>query len=207
MQTDTTIQFDDLLRAATQCALTRYPDETRRILRGLEIARIGGVTIEPDGTTLVRSDSKPGTRYQLTQAGCPCIDAGHQAPEGRCKHRWARALTHKARRLQAHGPAPRQYYATYRAPWNRNIQGIAMWHEPEKRWIFSADAYPHAHYVEIGDLTLGGHVPTAEAQREADGNLGEKFGRPQYPDVDHSASDARLAERKARRERGWQYGN
>jgi hypothetical protein len=202
----TLMDFDDLLRAATQCAMTKYPDETRRILRGLEIARSGGVTIEPDGTTLIRSDSKPGTRYQLTQAGCPCIDAGHQAPEGRCKHRWARALTRKARRLQAHGPVPRQYYATYTAP-DGQQQGVATWDHERGCYLFVPDDGSPPVYPASQVLSLGGHVPTAEAQREKDGNLGEKFGRPQYPEVDHAAIDASLAERKARRERGWQYGN
>lgn len=204
MTIDATVHFDDALRAATQCALTRYPEETRRILRGLQLARMGHVYLSP-GYAHVRSQTHDDVIYTVTRTGCTCISA-KVAPEGRCKHRYSVWIVRKACMLQAHGPEPRQYYATYRAP-DGPQQGIAIWHEAEKRWIFRTDAYPHAHYVEIGDLTLGGHVPTAEAQREADGNLGEKFGRPQYPDVDHSASDARLAERKARRERGWEYGN
>jgi hypothetical protein len=202
--TDATVHFDDLLRAATQCALTRYPDETRRILRGLQLARTGHVYLY-NGYAKVRSQTHSAVLYTIDSTGCTCTDA-KVAPDGRCKHRYSVWLMRKAKAQEAHGTEPRQYYATYRAP-DGPQQGIAIWHEAEKRWIFSTDAYPHAHYAESGDLTFGGHVPTAEAQREQDGDLGEKFGRPQYPDVDHAAIDARLAERKARRERGWQYGN
>ena len=205
MQIDPTIQFDDLLRAATQCAMARYPDETRRILRGLGLARTGHVYLHV-GYANVRSQTHSAVLYTVDRKGCNCTDA-KVAPEGRCKHRYSAWIMRKAKAQEAHGPVPRQYYATYKAPGDRHIQGIALWHAPEKRWIFSTDAYPHAHYAESGDLTLGGHVPTAEAQRQVDGDLGEKFGRPQYPDVDHAAIDARLAERKARRERGWEYGN
>ena len=203
MQTDTTVQFDDLLRAATQCALTKYPEETRRILRGLEIARKGDIAFDPDGKAMVESQSDKGTFYYVDGNTCTCTDR-KSVPI--CKHMFARFLVLKARRLQAHGPALRQYYATYLAP-DGFQHGIATWNYGHGCYLFVPDDGSAPLYPAPQVLSLGGHVPTAEAQRQADGDLGEKFGRPQYPDVDHVAIDARLAERKARRERGWQYGD
>jgi hypothetical protein len=200
----TLMDFDDALRAATQCALTKYPDETRRILRGLAIARKGDIAFDPDGKSLVESQSGKDKFYYVGNHTCTCTDR-KSVPI--CKHMFARFLVLKARRLQAHGPAPRQYYATYLAPDQSLSQGIATWDAGRQCYLFVPDDGSAPLYPAPQVLTLGGHVPTAEAQRKADGDLGEKFGRPQYPDVDHAAIDARLAERKARRERGWEYGN
>jgi len=200
---NTTIQFDDLLRAATQCAITKYPDETRRILRGLAIALTGDLSFDGDGAAMVESQSEKDKFYYVDSHTCTCTD---QKSVPICKHMFARFLVLKARRLQAHGPAPRQYYATYTAP-DGPQQGVATW-EPERScYLFVPDDGSPPLYPASQVLTLGGHVPTTEAQREADGNLGEKLGRPQYPDVDHTAIDTRLAARKARRERGWEHGN
>jgi hypothetical protein len=203
MTTDATVHFDDLLRAATACALARYPGETRRILRGLAIARTGNIAFDPDGKAMIESQSQKDKFYYVGNHTCTCTDR-KSVPI--CKHMFARFLVLKARRLQAHGPAPRQYYATYTAP-DGPQHGIATW-DPEKGcYLFVPDDGSPPVYPASQVLTLGGHVPTTEAQRQVDGDLGEKFGRPQYPDMDHAAIDARLAERKARRERGWQYGN
>jgi hypothetical protein len=202
MQTDATVHFDDLLRAATACALTRYPEETRRILRGLAIARKGDIAFDPDGKSLVKSQGEKDKFYYVGNHTCTCTDR-KSVPI--CKHMFARFLVLKARRLQAHGPAPRQYYATYTAP-DGPQQGVATWDHGHGCYLFVPDDGSPPVYPATQVLSLGGHVPTAEAQRQVDGDLGEKFGRPQYPDVDHAAIDARLAERKARRERGWQCG-
>ena len=205
MQTDTTVHFDDLLRAATQCALTKYPEETRRILRGLAIARTGDLSFDGDGAALVESQSEKDKFYYVDSHTCTCTDQ-KRAPI--CKHMFARFLVLKARRLQAHGPAPRQYYATYTAPDGDDHQGIALWNTTMHCWLFTPDDPAMAPlFPAIEALTLGGHVPTAEAQRQQDGDLGQKLGRPQYPQVDHAAIDARLAEKKARRARSWEYGN
>jgi hypothetical protein len=204
MQIDDTIQFDDFLRAATQCALTKYPDETRRILRGLELARKGHVYLY-NGYAKVRSQTHSAVLYTVDSKGCNCTDA-KVAPEARCKHRFSMWLMRKARAMESDAPVPRQYYATYTAPTGFQ-HGIATWDHERGCYLFVPDDGSPPVYPASQVLTLGGHVPTAEAQREKDGNLGEKFGRPQYPDVDHAAIDASLAERKARRERGWQYGN
>jgi hypothetical protein len=200
----TLMDFDDALRAATQCALTKYPDETRRILRGLAIARKGDIAFDPDGKAMIESQSEKDKFYYVDGNTCTCTD---RKSVSICKHMFARFLVLKARRLQAHGPAPRQYYATYLAPDQSLSQGIATWDAGRQCYLFVPDDGSAPLYPAPQVLTLGGHVPTAEAQRKADGDLGEKFGRPQYPDVDHAAIDARLAERKARRERGWEYGN
>jgi hypothetical protein len=200
----TIMDFDDCLRAATQCALTKYPDETRRILRGLAIARKGDIAFDPDGKAMIESQKTKGKFYIVTKDACTCTDR-KSVPI--CKHMFARFLVLKARRLQANGPAPREYYATYLAPDQSLNQGIATWDAGRQCYLFVPDDGSASLYPASQVLTLGGHVPTAEAQREKDGDLGEKLGRPQYPDVDHAAIDTRLTERKARRERGWQYGD
>src|SRR4030095_14918862 len=198
------VDFDDALRAATQCALTKYPDETRRILRGLAIARKGHVYLY-NGYAKVRSQTHSAVLYMVDSKGCNCTDA-KVAPEARCKHRFSMWLMKKALLKEAIGPEPRQYSAPYLAPDQSRSQGIATWDAGRQCYLFVPDDGSAPLYPASQVLTLGGHVPTAEAQRKEDGDLGEKIGRPAYPNMDHTAIDARLAEKKARRTRSREYG-
>src|SRR4029434_962861 len=200
----TIMDFEDFLRAATQCAMTRYPEETRRILRGLELARKGHVYLY-NGYAKVRSQTHSAVLYTVDSKGCNCTDA-KAAPDARCKHRVSMWLMKKALLKEAIGPEPRQYYATYTAPDQSLSQGIATWDAGRQCYLFVPDDRSAPLYPASQVLTLGGHVPTAEPQRKEDGDLGEKFGRRQYPDMDHAAIDARLAEKKARRTRSREYG-
>jgi len=109
-QTVTTVQFDTALRQMADRARTRYAGEAARIDRGLVIALNGGVTLYADGTASVQSSSNAEVVYTVN-GHCDCPDAS-RAPEGRCKHRWAKCLV---KRAIADPPAPVTYYATYTA--------------------------------------------------------------------------------------------
>lgn len=85
-----TIQFDAALLQATSRAKAAYPTEAVRIERGLQIAIVGGVTLLPDGTAEVQSQTHDNITYRVN-GHCSCVDIDH-APAGRCKHRWAKSL-------------------------------------------------------------------------------------------------------------------
>ena len=89
------VQFDAALLQATGRAKTAYPAEHVAIERGLQIALGGGVTLRADGMAIVQSQSHPGDTYRIN-GRCTCRAAA-EAPEGRCKHRWAKSLTIWAR--------------------------------------------------------------------------------------------------------------
>ena len=73
-----------------QRALAKHPEEAARIQRGYAIAVEGGVHLSGVGLASVQSQRQPETWYTV-YSQCPCWDAT-RAPDGRCKHRWAKAL-------------------------------------------------------------------------------------------------------------------
>lgn len=95
----TTVQFDTALRTLAAQAATRYAGEAARIERGLVIALNGGVTLQADGTARVQSQCNAEVVYAVN-GHCDCKDAAHGAPDGRCKHRWAKTLTSRASRTE-----------------------------------------------------------------------------------------------------------
>ena len=95
---DTTLQrYDASLRDAAREAVTRYAGEDGRINRGLVLALNSCVDLGADGTAWVCSQSDEEVKYFVHAGMCECID-WHNAPDHRCKHRWA---VHLARVAQA----------------------------------------------------------------------------------------------------------
>jgi hypothetical protein len=171
-QTVTTVQFDTALRAMADRARTRYAGEAARIDRGLVIALNGGVTLHQDGTASVQSCSNAEVVYTV-HGHCDCPDAS-RAPEGRCKHRWAKCLVKRAQQQVAEDRARNTYYATYYLDDDTTYQGTAQYLDGQG-WVFrsAADDYTVA-YADHASLVLGGNVAILEAQRVADGNLAAK---------------------------------
>jgi hypothetical protein len=97
-QPTTPVEFATALRTLAAQAATRYAGEAARIDRGLVIALNGGVTLQADGTALVQSQKDAEVVYEVN-GHCDCRDAAN-APDGRCKHRWAKTLTSRATRAQ-----------------------------------------------------------------------------------------------------------
>lgn len=89
---------DAALRSLAAQAATRYAGEQLRISKGLVIALNHGATLQADGTALVHSQTDPELVYTVN-GHCDCPDATHGAPDGRCKHRWAKTLTVRAQAL------------------------------------------------------------------------------------------------------------
>ena len=76
-------------------AKTAYPSKADgdRIHRAAQLVEAAAVTLHDDGTATVLSN---GTSYRLNGAPCTCMDVQRgQAPESRCKHRWAKTLAKK----------------------------------------------------------------------------------------------------------------
>jgi len=93
----------EVLEAVVDAAIAAYPTEEARIRRGAEIVRDGGVALATHRVT-TRLNWQAHT-YQVNGT-CPCKDSQHQAPEGRCKHRWALAF---AKRIAAMDPWQRTH--------------------------------------------------------------------------------------------------
>jgi hypothetical protein len=89
------VLLDKALGAMRTRALVAYPLERVRIERGFQLALTGQVELLPDGTALVQSQAESDTRYAVACA-CVCRDSTFNAPHGRCKHKWAKALYCKA---------------------------------------------------------------------------------------------------------------
>src|SRR5262249_40587662 len=88
-----------------QRALAKHPEEAARIQRGYAIAVAGGVHLSGVGLATVQSQQQPALCYTV-HSHCTCWDAT-RAPDGRCKHRWAKALLVQALTSMAqHGEAP-----------------------------------------------------------------------------------------------------
>jgi hypothetical protein len=171
-QTVTTVQFDNALRAMADRARTRYAGEAARIDRGLVIALNGGVTLHQDGTASVQSCSNAEVVYHVAHGTCDCPDI-QRAPEGRCKHVWARCFVRKATTQIAEHHAAHTYYATYYAE-HATYQGTAQYLDGQG-WVFRSDEDDFTlAYADCGSLALGGNVAQLEAQRVADGDLVRK---------------------------------
>jgi hypothetical protein len=156
--TDHTVQFNTALRGLADRARTRYAGEAARIERGLVIALNGAVTLHTDGTASVQSASDPEVVYHVN-GHCDCPDAS-RAPEGRCKHRWAKCLVKKARTLALRYEAVR-HFATYTAPDGTEHQGIAT--PTGNGWLFVAEDGLDPLFASSRALTLCGQVDLAEA--------------------------------------------
>ena len=94
------LQRDTTLRQLAAQATTRYAGEKARIDRGLVLALNGHVTIHADGTASVQSGTDAEVTYTVN-GHCDCPDAS-RAPEGRCKHRWAKCLVKRAQQAGAY---------------------------------------------------------------------------------------------------------
>lgn len=171
-QSNTLVQFDAALRAAAARATAVYPAEHARIDRGLAIALTDGVTLCPDGTAAVASQSQPRLAYTVN-GHCTCKDVAH-APAGRCKHRWAKALYKAALATVRRHPGPERWWATYYAPDGAAIPGVAVWCVGKQCYLFIPEDGQAPLYPALQALCLGGHIPTAEAQRVQDGDLVRK---------------------------------
>lgn len=152
-----TTAFDNALRAAAVRACTRYAGEAARIERGLVLALNGAVTLHADGTASVQSASDAEVVYRVN-GHCDCPDAS-RAPEGRCKHRWAKALVKKG----STALAATRYYASYTAPDGTVQVGIATL--TAHGWLFVGDAGEEPLYAAHEALVLGGNCAIADAKR------------------------------------------
>ena len=94
METISQHTMERILRTLADQARTRYAGESARIDRGLVIALNGGVTLQANGVALVSSQSHAEIVYAVN-GQCDCPDAT-RAPEGRCKHRWAKTFAKRA---------------------------------------------------------------------------------------------------------------
>lgn len=162
--TDQTVQFDTALRALALAARTRYAGEAVRIEKALVIALNHGVTILPDGTALVTSQSDPEVMYEVRNGVCDCPDFS-RAPDGRCKHRFSVCLVKKALKSEANA---QRYFATYYPPSGEMVSGIAE--HTANGWLFIGDEGEEPQYVASQALCLGGNVQIANAQQVKDGN-------------------------------------
>ncbi len=154
-------------------AVERYPTEMARITRGYRIALTGGVDLRGDGLADVRSDSHPD-QYWVVNGVCGCDDvAKGQAPAGRCKHRWAkalytRALTYVVQQAEAlpvevetltapyDFPGWQRYQATYQGPmtgWQR-CNGVAEVLEAGL-FFFLPDDVPGGWHATYDEVALG----------------------------------------------------
>jgi hypothetical protein len=137
------------LERAVHLAVARYPDEAIRIQRGHAIARQGGVRLSGSGLAEVQSQHHPATWY-VVNGRCRCPHSRY-APQGRCKHWWAKRLLVWAQTAHAQTTARRipeapttpyafpqwtRYAATYQGPHTamQPVNGIAELLEPG--WFF-----------------------------------------------------------------------
>lgn len=197
------VQFDHALRAAANRYTATYPTHETRIQRGLEIALSGGVLLQADGVAIVASQTYPGEAYHVN-GRCGCPDEP-KAPKGYCKHRYAKSI-YKAALADVRSHAGKErWYATYTAPDGERHPGIASWDDAKQCWLFIPEDGTDPLYPAMQALSLGGHIATEQAQREIDGDLAAKVGRPQYPpcyaDADSAivAAKAAVAARQAQR--------
>jgi hypothetical protein len=94
------LQRDTTLRQLAAQATTRYAGEKARIDRGLVLALNDHVTLHADGTASVQSGTDAEIVYTVN-GHCDCPDVA-RAPEGRCKHRWAKCLVKRAHQAAAY---------------------------------------------------------------------------------------------------------
>jgi hypothetical protein len=153
------------LHLMCQRALAKHPEEAARIQRGYAIAVEGGVHLSGVGLATVQSQRQPETCYTV-HSQCTCWDATW-APDGRCKHRWAKALmvqalTYMAQQSEAPDdvlPRPydfpqwTKYEATYQGPESGGepVNGIAELLEADLFvfWPEGARTCWHCAYHEV----------------------------------------------------------
>jgi hypothetical protein len=132
-------------------AMAAYPGEEARILRGAEIVERGGVR---------EYEGKPPQvgiyHYYPVTSVCPCIDATlKQAPEGRCKHRWALTLHHKL----AQQPAMRSL--VFYAQWE-GLDGTAtVWEDGNVDFLLHDSHEPIP--TTLDQVVLGGKKSDVDA--------------------------------------------
>ncbi len=152
--------FDDTLRSLATQATARYPGEQARIERGLLLALNGHVTLHADGTATVQSGSDAEVRYEVN-GHCDCPDAA-RAPDGRCKHRWAKALVKRASLPKTYTRIA--YYACLPTG-----HGLAIRDEQGRVWFISdEDQVTELHDADLPTLHLHGRVDLAADQRRLD---------------------------------------
>jgi hypothetical protein len=164
-QTTTNVTFATALRTLATQAITRYPGEQARIDRGLILALNGHAIPLELGTYSVLSSCDAEVHYCVTRGHCDCPDAP-QAPDGRCKHRWAVALVRRAHRLTTY---PRiAYHATYKSE-----HGMAIRDEQGRVWFQGDnDVLVELFDVDRPHLQLHGRLDVSAAARMADGEAG-----------------------------------
>lgn len=146
------VNIDQAILVCVDRAKKLYPEERVRIEKGAAIALAGGVQmVEGANEALVSSQS--GTRDYQVNGHCECPDGQYNAPHGRCKHRWAKALWCKAVKevgVQA------QYYAQYERPDGELVMGTATF--TPRGYLFVGDDGSEPLYASMASLTLGGNV-------------------------------------------------
>lgn len=199
-----TINFDANLQAAANRAAKTYPDECARIRRGLAIAESGGVELLADGTALVQSQTHEGMHYILN-GHCSCPDYA-RAPGNRCKHRWAKSLHKAALAQDRRDMPPAKYWAEYHGREPLAVPGVAEFDTAKQAWWFIPEDGREPFYVAFQALVLGPNIALYDDQLKLDGNLADKWGSPQYAQIDLAAAKAELAAIKAKRQQysqGW----
>lgn len=143
----------ELLAYVADTYRATYPEECPRITRAVALVETGAVTLCPDGTASVHSQ-KGQAVYQVN-GSCQCFD--QHAPDGRCKHRWAKTMYKHLLRLQLLAR-----YALYLdAATGEQVPGIAwpafdmgaIWYAPDD------DVYPtRCWMVTAAQLVLLNHL-------------------------------------------------
>jgi hypothetical protein len=166
-RTEAVTEFADelaLLIAAKQAKET-YPTETARIDAGVALVITGGVElVEGTRVAIVRSEHEAGKQYRVNGV-CNCPDSHYRAPDGRCKHRWAKALYIRARR---EGATWAVYGAQYEAPSGECVMGTACWVPAKGAWAFVPEDGREPLYPAIAMLTLLGRLDLSQTQARQD---------------------------------------
>jgi hypothetical protein len=106
-QSDTfTAHADNAARQAWRAAVAEIADKARaklpecngRVDSAVKIVLAGDVTLLPDGTARVASQSNGTTEYHIVNGHCDCKDFA-KAPHGFCKHRLSAAIARRAQEL------------------------------------------------------------------------------------------------------------
>ena len=76
----------------------KLPESRSRIDKAVALVLAGDVTLMPDGTARVASQSNGSTMYHIANGHCDCRDF-ERAPGQLCKHRLAFGLARRAQEL------------------------------------------------------------------------------------------------------------
>jgi hypothetical protein len=79
-------------------ARTRLPESSGRVDSSVKLVLAGDVTLLPDGTAQVASQSNGTAVYHVRPGHCDCKDFS-KAPDGLCKHRLGAAIARRAQEL------------------------------------------------------------------------------------------------------------